>query len=101
MVTQLDGPYKTIKLLVDAAKAKPGDIPFASAGVGSSTHLAAEFFADVAGVKMLQRRAYGLVMTGVILGMIPCLSGCCCIGLPFGIWALIVLSNPEVRNSFR
>jgi hypothetical protein len=55
----------------------------------------------LAGVKMLQRRAYGLVMTGVILGMIPCLSGCCCIGLPFGIWALIVLSNPEVRNSFR
>lgn len=55
----------------------------------------------LAGVKMLQRRAYGLVMTGVILGMIPCLSGCCCIGLPFGIWALIVLSSPEVRNSFR
>ena len=53
MVTQLDGPYKTIKVLVDAAKAKPGQIPFASAGVGSSTHLAAEFFADVAGVKML------------------------------------------------
>jgi tripartite-type tricarboxylate transporter receptor subunit TctC len=53
MVTQLDGPYKTIKALVDAAKASPGAIPFASAGVGSSTHLAAEFFADVAGVKML------------------------------------------------
>lgn len=53
MVTQLDGPYKTLKALVDAAKAKPGTVPFASAGIGSSTHLAAEFFTDVAGVKML------------------------------------------------
>jgi hypothetical protein len=55
----------------------------------------------LAGIKMLQRRSYGLVMTGVILGMLPCLSPCCCTGLPFGIWALVVLSNPEVRNSFR
>ena len=54
----------------------------------------------VAGIKMLQRRSYGLVMAGVITGMIPCLSCCCCTGLPFGIWALIVLSNEEVRKSF-
>ncbi len=54
----------------------------------------------VAGIKMLQRRSYGLVMAGVIIGMIPCLSGCCCTGLPFGIWTLIVLSNEEVRKSF-
>ena len=53
MVTAKEGPYKNVKLLIDAARAKPGDIPFASAGVGSSTHLAAEYFAQVAGVKML------------------------------------------------
>ena len=53
MVTALNGPYRNLKSLVDAAKAKPGDIPFASAGVGASTHLAAEYFAQVAGVKML------------------------------------------------
>jgi tripartite-type tricarboxylate transporter receptor subunit TctC len=53
MVTALNGPYKNLKSLIDAAKAKPGDIPFASAGVGASTHLAAEYFAQVAGVKML------------------------------------------------
>ncbi len=53
MVVQKGGAYPTVKALVDAAKAKPGEIPFASAGVGSSTHLAAEYFAQVAGVKML------------------------------------------------
>lgn len=54
----------------------------------------------LAGVRMLQRKSYGLVMTGVILGMLPC-TCCCCTGLPFGIWALVVLSDPEVKNSFR
>ena len=53
MVTSPTGPYKNLKALVDAAKAKPGDIPFASAGIGSSTHLAAEYVADLAGLKML------------------------------------------------
>ncbi len=53
MVSSKEGPYRTVKALIDAAKAKPGEVPFASAGVGSSTHLAAEYFALVAGVKML------------------------------------------------
>lgn len=53
MVTAKGGDFPTVKSLIDAARAKPGAIPFASAGVGSSTHLAAEYFAQVAGVKML------------------------------------------------
>ncbi|MEY4643427.1 MAG: hypothetical protein RLZZ596_258 [Pseudomonadota bacterium] len=53
MVTAKGGSYPTLKALIDEAKAKPGAIPFASAGVGSSTHLAAEYFAQSAGVKML------------------------------------------------
>src|SRR5215470_10481482 len=53
MVTAPNGPYKSIKALVDAAKANPGNIPFASAGVGASTHLAAEYIIDLAGIKML------------------------------------------------
>lgn len=53
MVTAKGGEYASVKTLIDAARVKPGGIPFASAGVGSSTHLAAEYFAQVAGVKML------------------------------------------------
>jgi tripartite-type tricarboxylate transporter receptor subunit TctC len=53
MVTAPNGPYKSLKALLDAAKASPGSIPFASAGVGSSTHLAAEYVVDLAGIKML------------------------------------------------
>ena len=53
LVVSAESPYKTLKDLINAAKAKPGDIPFASAGVGSSTHLAAEYFNQTAGIKML------------------------------------------------
>jgi tripartite-type tricarboxylate transporter receptor subunit TctC len=53
MVAAPSGPYRTLQNLIDAAKAKPGEIPFASAGVGSSTHLTAEYFAQAAGLKMI------------------------------------------------
>jgi tripartite-type tricarboxylate transporter receptor subunit TctC len=53
MVTAKGGAYPTLKSLIDAAKAQPGHIPFASAGVGTSTHMAAEYVAQVAGIKML------------------------------------------------
>jgi tripartite-type tricarboxylate transporter receptor subunit TctC len=41
--------YKTVKDLVDAAKAKPGTLNYASAGAGSATHLNAEKFRIAAG----------------------------------------------------
>jgi tripartite-type tricarboxylate transporter receptor subunit TctC len=53
MVSTRGGSYPSLQAIVDAAKAKPGDVPFASAGVGTSTHLTAELFAQAAGVKML------------------------------------------------
>ena len=51
-------------------------------------------------LKMKNLQAYGLSMTSSILAMVPCLS-CCVIGLPIGIWALVVLNNPEVKAAFR
>jgi len=53
LVVHPDGQYKSIKDLVSAAKTRPGDLSYASAGVGSSTHLAAEFFNQFAGIKLL------------------------------------------------
>jgi hypothetical protein len=39
-------------------------------------------------------------MTASILALAPCISPCCLVGLPIGIWALVVLSKPEVKSSF-
>ena len=43
---------KTAKDIIAQAKAKPGEITFASAGQGSITHMAGELFASMAAIKM-------------------------------------------------
>ncbi len=53
MITAPNGPYRPLKALIDAAKAKPGELPFASAGIGTSTHITGEYFAQAAGVKLI------------------------------------------------
>ena len=53
MITATDSPYQSIRDLVIAAKSKPNEITFASAGVGSSTHLAAEYFNQIMGIKLI------------------------------------------------
>ena len=57
-------------------------------------------FVAYAGMQMRQLRNYTLSMIGAIVAMIPCLSPCCCLGLPVGIWALVVLFKPGVRDAF-
>jgi uncharacterized protein DUF4339 len=52
------------------------------------------------GLKMKKMEAYGLAMASSIIAMIPCVSPCCLIGLPIGIWSLVILSKPEVKSAF-
>jgi predicted PurR-regulated permease PerM len=52
------------------------------------------------GMKMKNLQSRGLAMTGAVLAMIPCISPCCLIGLPVGIWALVVLNDPDVKAGF-
>jgi hypothetical protein len=54
----------------------------------------------IGGLQMLQLRRYTFCLCTAILAMLPCISPCCCIGLPAGIWALVILSKPEVRSAF-
>lgn len=46
-------PVKSVKELVALAKARPGDLAFASSGAGGIQHLALEFFKNAAGVDIL------------------------------------------------
>jgi tripartite-type tricarboxylate transporter receptor subunit TctC len=48
IVVPANSPYKTLKELIDAAKAKPGGLNYGHAGIGSQTHLAAENFLNAA-----------------------------------------------------
>lgn len=54
------------------------------------------------GIKMKNLQSYGLAMAATIIAMLPCTVGWCCVlGLPLGIWALVVLMKPEVKAAFQ
>jgi tripartite-type tricarboxylate transporter receptor subunit TctC len=52
LVVREGSPNSTLKSLVEAAKAKPGTLNMASAGIGTVGHLAGEMFAKQAGIKL-------------------------------------------------
>jgi hypothetical protein len=64
------------------------------------------FFAMVAvivivgAIQMLRRKTWGLCLAACFLAMIHLGSCCCLLGLPSGIWALVLLVNPEVKETF-
>jgi tripartite-type tricarboxylate transporter receptor subunit TctC len=64
--------FKTVADLVAAAKARPGELNFASAGVGSASHIAAERFRLAAGldVQHVPYRGPTQAFTDVITGRI-------------------------------
>jgi tripartite-type tricarboxylate transporter receptor subunit TctC len=52
IVVNAQSPINSIKELIAAARAKPGAVTFGSPGAGSVNHMASEWFAAAAGVKM-------------------------------------------------
>jgi tripartite-type tricarboxylate transporter receptor subunit TctC len=52
LVVGADQPYKSVKDLIAAAKAKPGEIATAAAGQGSSQHMSAEAFKLLTGANL-------------------------------------------------
>ena len=49
---------------------------------------------------MMAKKYYGLAMTGTIFAMINIGNCCCVLGLPFGIWALVILCRPDVKDAY-
>lgn len=60
-----------------------------------------QIFVILGGVAFIRQRGRGMAMAGSIISLIPCMSSCCIVGVPFGIWGLVVLMDPVVRQNFR
>jgi tripartite-type tricarboxylate transporter receptor subunit TctC len=73
LVTGAATPYKSLQDVIAAAKAKPGDLTFASAGGGTSPHLAGELLKLIAQVKMehVPYKGSGPAVTDVVAGHVP------------------------------
>jgi tripartite-type tricarboxylate transporter receptor subunit TctC len=77
-------PPKTLLELIALAKAKPGEISYASAGNGSTNHLAVELFKIKTGIDMLHipYRGNPLAIVDVIAGRVPVFFDFVLTGLP-------------------
>jgi hypothetical protein len=63
--------------------------------------LIASSFVFYGSVQMRNLKNYGTARAAAIVAMVPLLGPCCILGIPFGIWAFVVLGKPGVRNSFQ
>ena len=66
-------PVKSLKELVDYAKANPGKLNYGTVGIGSSQHLAGEYFSQVTGVKIGHVPYRNIAQYGpdLIAGIVP------------------------------
>jgi tripartite-type tricarboxylate transporter receptor subunit TctC len=87
LVTHPSLPVKSVKELVALAKARPGDLNYASSGNGATTHLAAEMFKRAAGIDLLH-----VPHTGSAPAVVSMMSGQTQLGL-FAIPAVL----PQAR----
>jgi len=69
-------PAKNLQEFIALAKANPGKYNYASAGNGSTTHLALDHFARLAGVKLVHipYRGVGASITDLVAGRVQLLS---------------------------
>lgn len=73
LVTNINSPYMTVAQYVNEARAKPGEIAFASGGAGTMTHLLAEQLQVHAGVKLVHvpYKGGGPALNDVLAGHVP------------------------------
>lgn len=77
-------PVKSVKELVALARAKPGQLNYASAGSGNATHLAGELFNSATGVRLVHvpYKGNGPAVTDLVGGQVQLMFGNLTAALP-------------------
>ena len=77
-------PVKTLKELITLAKARPGQLSYASSGTGSGVHLATELFLERAGIRILgvPYKGTGPALNDTVAGHVQLLWGSVASTLP-------------------
>jgi tripartite-type tricarboxylate transporter receptor subunit TctC len=92
LVTGPKGPFASMKELIEVAKAQPGSISWSSPGLATSNHIAGEWFAAEAGVKLFHIPYKGgpAAANAVLSGDVP-------LGVVSLIQALPLVKNGQMK----
>ena len=73
LIVNAELPARTVKELIELAKARPGELSYASSGVGGLQHLNAEMFKQMAGIDLVHVPYKGTaqLLPDLIAGRIP------------------------------
>jgi len=97
---QPPGPARDdFKKQVDEARNRDRTSEHIMAAVRTVLSLALDIAILVGGLRMHSLRGRTLATVGAICAIIPA-NSCCCLGIPVGIWALVVLFDPNVKAAF-
>lgn len=98
IVASLPGQFVRIRAIDTSTPGGAGEL------VGGIVSLVVWPFMNVAvalgAVSMLRLKNYRTANMAAILAIIPVCSPCFVLGIPFGIWAIVVLHRPEVKQHF-
>jgi tripartite-type tricarboxylate transporter receptor subunit TctC len=77
LVTHPALPVRTTRELIDLARTRPGQLSYASTGIGGATHLVTELFASMAKIKMVNvpYKSTGLATVDVMAGQCQLMVG--------------------------
>ncbi|OOG52216.1 tripartite tricarboxylate transporter substrate binding protein [Polaromonas sp. C04] len=100
LVVRADSPYKSVKDVLAADRAKPGELTFASQGNGTSAHLAGEMFDNLAKVKMahIPYKGAGPAMTDLLGGRVDMMFATAAAARPFvtsGKLRVLAVTSPQ------
>jgi hypothetical protein len=68
--------------------------------LGGTIGLLLDVLGIIGAYNLMNLKKYSMAMTGAIIACIPCCGPCVVLGIPFGIWALVLLNNPEIKPHF-
>lgn len=68
--------------------------------VGVALNVVGSSFLVWTALRMIKLKGHTAALVASALAIVPCWGGCCCLGLPIGIWALIVLLDADVKSAF-
>ena len=72
LVVRQESPFRSVRDIIEAARARPGKLSFASQGAGTSAHLAGELFKNLSGTSLIHSpyRGAGPALTDVLGGQV-------------------------------
>ncbi len=82
IMVNAESPFRTLRDLIDAAKARPGKLTFATPGVRTTQHLTGELLKVTAGIDLLHVPFKGSAFTDLIAGRLDSLIAAPAVSTP-------------------